>query len=91
MDCKDRLQVAQHIYSKLETFGLLNSSYDAIVSFKKILNEYVRGAVHNDLLYTQKVIQGKIPFPEANKILVYRLPLTHREIPKVVLEHKYFG
>lgn len=57
-----RLEEMKEIYTKLDALGCYND-YDAIREWKALAQDFVR---------TGSPSEGRIPFPEAKRVLVYR-------------------
>lgn len=79
-----RLAVCKDVYAKLDELQLLNSDYQAIKTLQQLLNVYVRTDVQ-----TRKPLKGQIDFPEANRVIFYKLPVIEGDAARIVLEHRF--
>lgn len=84
MDAAGRRAVCNDVYSKLAKLELDQEDCPALVLLRAVLEDYA-GTDRPP----QKPLRGEIPFPEARKVIVYRLPLRADGTARVVLEHQH--
>jgi hypothetical protein len=83
LDASARIHVVAEIYSKLKDMDLLDSQKPAILELRRTLNEYIRCESLG-----RKIVRGEIPFPEAQRVILYTLPTCTHHTARVVLEHR---
>ena len=78
---EEKIQVSLKIYESLKKYELFDSKYEAINILKTVVNQYIESS-------DTRTVRGEIKFPEASKVIVYRLPSRKGEKDLVVLEHR---
>jgi hypothetical protein len=93
LDLSGRLAIARDVY---ESLGRLQArepdpaawaSAPAIVRLREVVGDYVRREPSQPL----RPVRGEIPFPEAGRVVSYRLPVRASDAKKarVVLERTF--
>jgi len=87
---QDRLKIMLNIRERLVNFttstfekiNLWDTDFPAIKRLKEIFKEYVNQEGQHVTGFS-----GKIPFPEINRSIVYKLPISEHAKEELILKH----
>lgn len=83
---QEREAIRADVRAKLDKLELEHAEHAALAELVALLDEYVE----NDERPAGKPLRGEIPYPEANRAIVYRLPCRSGEKARVLIEFRSF-